>query len=928
MKYTLFILAFLFSIRSLAQPAEIRGILQDSAGVSLPFVTVILLHAKDSVMQEFATTDEKGQFKLKAEREKRYILQISLLGLETKWENIYTNGSITDLEIIKLLPLNTTLPTLEVLGQYDLMKIGKDTVEYNTKAFKVQPGAVVEDLLKKLPGIEVQRDGSVKAYGEDVKNILVDGKEFFGKDTRIATKNLEADAVDKVQVYDKKSDIADFTGVDDGQKEKSINLKLKEDHKNGYFGSAELAGGTDSRFKSKFNLNRFSPTSRISFIGTGNNINEQSFSMDDYIDFMGGIGSFMSGGGGRMRIELDESSGLPMGGGNIQGIQRSLAGGLNLNQTFSAKTELSASYLASNMKNNLSRSTARQSLFSEQTYNSNEDEDRISRNTNNTITFRLKSKLDSFQNLIIRGSGGWNDSKYNSALTNSTTLANNILANHSDRDYLADGGSYNFNSTLTWQRRFRKSGRYLVISGTARYNHNNREGNLDAINQYYVGAAHIDSILQNQLFLDRGNQLQSTISYTEPLGKKQYLEFSGSLSNNRNRTNTDFYDIIDPGIERRNDLLSADYNRGYLVNTIGLRYMRNQKKSHISYGIQLQNSMLNGTVNNAENPIRVNYARLLPEAVFQFDLGTAHNLNIDYSTDIQEPSLQQLQPTSNNADPLNIYIGNPDLKPEYIHRLGLSYFKYDQFNFTSIFGNIRASYTQNKITDLVDIDSLFRRTIQPINVKDEKALQGQVEFSTPIRPLKIMTKIKLRSQLANSILFVNNEKNKVDRFGNSVSFSIENRRKEKIDAMVGFKLSGSTSSYSVQKSLDQSYHENNIYGELTYTPNASWALHSEYDYLSYTQSNQPDKITVPLWRASLTKYIGKEQRLRLILSVFDILDRNKGISRNSQLNYLEIERTNALGRYYMLGLAYSIRGFKKAQGGIMINIDHGGDSRR
>ncbi|MEO5583303.1 MAG: outer membrane beta-barrel protein, partial [Saprospiraceae bacterium] len=415
---------------------------------------------------------------------------------------------------------------------------------------------------------------------------------------------------------------------------------------------------------------------------------------------------------------------------------------------------------------------------------------------------------------------------------------------------------------------------------------------------------------------------------TEPLGKKQYLEFSGSLSNNRNRTNTDFYDIIDPGIERRNDLLSADYNRGYLVNTIGLRYMRNQKKSHISYGIQLQNSILNGTVNNSENPIKVNYARLLPEAVLQFDLGTAHNLNIEYNTDIQEPSLQQLQPTSNNADPLNIYVGNPSLKPEYRHQIGVSYFKYDQFNFTSIFGNIGTSYTQNKITDLVDIDSLFRRTIQPINIKDEKALRGQVEFSTPIRPLKIMTKIKLRSQLANSILFVNTEKNRVNRFGKSVSFSIENRRKEKIDAMVGFKLSGSTSSYSVQKNLDQSYHENNIYGELTYTPNTSWAFHSEYDYLSYTQSNQPDKITVPLWRANLTKYIGKEQRLRLILSVFDILDRNKGISRNSQLNYLEVVRTNALGRYYMLGMAYSIRGFKKAQDGIMINIDHGGDSRR
>ena len=923
MKYLLFIIGMLCSFMSMTQSGEIRGVLQDSAGTSLPAVTVLLLNAKDSVMQEFATTDDHGAFKIKTERERRYILQISFLGMTDRWVNIYTNESIIDLGIVNMMPSNSTLPTLEVLGNYDLMKIGKDTVEYNTKAFKVQPGAVVEDLLKRLPGIEVQRDGSVKAYGEDVKNVLVDGKEFFGKDTRMATKNLEANAVDKVQVFNKKSDIADFTGVDDGQKERSINLKLKADHKNGHFGTAELGIGTDSRFKTKFNLNQFSPNTRLSLIGLGNNINEQSFSMDDYIDFMGGIGAIMGGGGGRMRIELNDQSALPIGGNTIQGVQRSLAGGFNLNQQFGPRTELTASYLANNIKNNLIRNASRQSLLSEQAYNTNEDEDRLSRNTSNNITFRLKSKLDSFQNLIVRGGGGWNDNAYNSALSNATTLLNNTLANTSNRSYVASGDGYNFNSTLTWQRRFRKQGRYFVLGATTRYNQNDRDGHLQALTQYFTGGTRLDSILQKQLFLDKGTQLQSNISYTEPLGKQQYLEFSGSASNSRNKTNTDFYDIIDPGIERRNQLLSNNYNRGYQVFTTGLRYMKNNNKYHISYGLQVQNSMLNGKVNNAENPIKVNYTRLLPEATLQYELGTAHNLNIDYTTNIQEPSLQQLQPTTNNSDPLNIYIGNPALKPEYTHRLSLHYFKYDQFNFTSIFGSFGAAFTQNKITELVEIDSLFRRMIKPINVRNEKALRGSIDFSTPFRPLSIMTKFKLRSQLAQSILYVNNTQNDVNRLGNSFSFSVENRRKDKIDALIGFKLSGSTTRYSIQKSLDQSYHENNIFGEISYTPSAAWIFHSEYDYLSYTQSSSPDKFTVPLWQASVSRFIDKAQRLKATLSVFDILDRNKGINRSSQLNYLEIERTNTLGRYYMLGLSYSIRGFKK-EGGIQINI---GDDR-
>ncbi len=925
MRYLVFAL-FLISFNESISQSEIKGIVKDSTGELLPGATVLLLDAKDSVMQEFASTDDRGLFRLKADREKRYLLQITFLGLQSVWEAIYTGNAVLDLGTIIMMPTNTLLPTLEVLGEYDLMKIGRDTVEYNAKAFKVQPGAVVEDLLKRLPGLEVQRDGSIKAYGEDVQNVLVDGKEFFGKDTRIATKNLEADAIDKVQVFDKKSDMAEFTGVDDGRDEKTINLKLKANRKNGYFGTAELAGGTSDRFKSKFNLNKFSGDSRMSIIGLGNNINDQSFSMNNYIDFMGGIGSMMSGGGNSTKLEIS-GGGLPIGGGAVQGIQRSLAGGLNFNKRLNAKTELNASYLLNSMKNHLVKSSERQSLLSEQAYNSDEDEDRISNNDGHNITFRLRSKLDSFQHLIVRGTGSWNDNRFNSDLNNLTYLTKNNPVNQSMRQYFADGLGYSFNTSLTWQRKFRKAGRSISWTGSGKKGLMDREGHLDALNQYYIGQPYIDTLLQDQLYTDRSTQWDARISYTEPLGKKQFLELSGYASNNRNKTITDFYDITDPGITLKNNLLSTSYNRGYEVLGTGLRMIKNREKYHFSYGMMLQQSLLQGRIIDAENPIKVKYTRLLPEANLQYELGTAHHINFDYSTRVQEPSLQQIQPTSNNVDPLNIYIGNASLRPEYQHILNSSYFRYEQFTFTSIFGSLGASYTQNKITDLVEIDSLYRRIIQPVNVKDEKALRSNLEFSTPIRPLKIVTKIRWRSQLANSILFINSEKNKVNRFGNAVTLSLENRRKEKIDALVGIKLSGSQTNYSEQEALNQTYKETNLFSEITYTPNERWAIHSEFDYLSYTQSNQTDKLVVPLWKVSLTRYLGKDQRLKAMLTVFDILDRNKGISRNSQLNYLELQRTNALGRYIMLGMAYSIRGFKKQRDGIQINISNGDDRR-
>lgn len=338
-------------------------------------------------------------------------------------------------------------------------------------------------------------------------------------------------------------------------------------------------------------------------------------------------------------------------------------------------------------------------------------------------------------------------------------------------------------------------------------------------------------------------------------------------------------------------------------------------------GVNLQHASLSGKLQGLEQTIRTDFTRLLPGASLQYELGTAHNLNMDYETQVQEPSLEQLQPTSNNTDPLNIYIGNPNLKPEYTHELSSSYFKYDQFSFTSLFARFGINYTQNKITEIVEVDSLFKRTIRPINVKDEKAVQGGFEISTPVRPLFITTKLRLRSQLARSILFVNDIQNKVNRLGNSVNFSIENRKKDHFDILAGIRWSGNQTAYSVSKSLDQTYNETNWFGEMTYTPNDHWAIKTEFDRIAYTQSGQSDKITVPLWQASLTRYFTKQQRLKVTLSVFDILNQNKGITRSSQLNYQEVQRTNVLGRYFMLGMAYSIKGFKKANNGIEINIE-------
>ena len=295
-----FLLISLASILAQSGKIKISGTVADSAATPLVGATVTVMHAKDSVLAGFSTTQADGGFLIGRLKKDNYILTISYIGFETHTQSLKVTKD-DNLGNIILEEESEILKEVLVKGDRVPVVINGDTIEYNADAFKTQPNAVVEDLLKRLPGVEVERDGTIRAQGEQVQQVLVDGKEFFGTDPKVATKNLPADAIDKVQVFNKKSDRSEFSGIDDGQRQKTINLELKEDKKNGAFGRITGGAGTDERFYGKTNINRFSPNRQISLIGTINNINEQGFSMNDYFNFSGGMQRMMSGGGGSVR---------------------------------------------------------------------------------------------------------------------------------------------------------------------------------------------------------------------------------------------------------------------------------------------------------------------------------------------------------------------------------------------------------------------------------------------------------------------------------------------------------------------------------------------------------------------------------------------------------------------------------------------------
>jgi hypothetical protein len=925
-KHTLFILlAFCISKLS-SQETLITGLVSDTSGIFLDHASAILLNQDDSTMITYAFTKTDGSFEVKYNRSGNYLLQLNYIGFETKWIKITIQPSKALILIGKIIlkRINYNLAAVEIHAKKPPIKFGKDTIEYNASSFKTYEGDLVEDLLKKLPGVEVEPDGSIKAFGEKVENVLVDGKEFFGKDTRIATKNLEADAVDKVQVFDKKSESAAFTGIKDGKSEKSINLQLKENKKNGYFGNAKVAYGSSQRFSAKAQLNKFTAESRFSFIGNANNTNEQSFSIQDYIDFMGGIGAFMSGGNARVRIDLNDIPGLPIDpSGQISGIQNTYAAGINYNCNLTTKSELSSSIFAGNLSNVLNEQSIRQNLNTVGSYSTTEDRMQNSGNENYNLNLFLKHNFDSTQVLSIRLNGSAIRNNLINLTRSKSFDAHSSILNESNIDFISAGQNFPLRSTFSWMKHLNKPGRNLATKFTGTYRNNSRNSFIYAINNYYITNLS-DSIIQKQILDNAFYNYDLGVSYTEPLGRNYYLELNLLKTNQNHKTKNEFFDRDDKSNETLNILQSKNFQSSYSLNAAGANILISKDKLNLTAGFSLQQALLSGNIipepNTAVSKV---FKNILPAVFGEYRPETSKHFNFEYQTFLQEPSIEQLQPVTDNTDPLNLYTGNPGLRPEYRHELNINYFNYNAFYFRSLFCGLHATYVEDQITEIVNIDSLYRRMIQPVNVAFEKSIRANFDFSTPIKPLKSNLRIRTATGLSDGFLYLNELRDKINRYRINLNISLDNRNKDIADVMVGWKINATKTTYASGSQLNQNYNEQSIYSEFTIHLTGDWLIKSNFEYRFYNSSFNAEKIILSLWEMSISKHLLKNNKLRLELKAFDILNENKGIRRSSQQNYSEELRSNVPGRYVLLQIAYAIRGFSTKRTGSEIRIEDG-----
>ncbi|MBV6443623.1 MAG: TonB-dependent receptor [Haliscomenobacteraceae bacterium CHB4] len=920
---TKFLLLFpallLFPFLLFSQKYTLRGSVVDTASTPLAGGTVMLLSASDSSLLAFTRTNESGVFEIKNQAGGDYLLRCTYFGYRNFQKNVLLEGAETviDAGTLHMQFQPQLLDAVEITGQANPVTIKNDTIEFNAGSFKVKDNAVVEDLLKKLPGVEVERDGTVRAQGEEVRNVTVDGKKFFGNDPKLATKNLPADAVDKVQVYDKKSDQAVFSGIDDSQREKTINLELKEDKKNGWFGRIAGGGGADKpgelRYENNLSINRFKPKQQVSLLGMGNNTNQPGFSIDDYMAFSGAMRQMMSGGGGRVTLQFDgNDNSIPLDfGGDNEGFLRTWAGGLNFNQEFGSKTDLNSSYFFSNSDKQYERNSNRTSFLPEGNFITQNTSNEDIATDNHRLNLTLDQKIDSFNSVQVTSAFTYSE---RSAATNS--FSQNIgpggtVQNEGARISQTDATGSNWTGNALYRHKFPKKGRNFSANFNFGLNNNDSESNSFSENIFRSdgGQDLIDTVAQNQFFQNDIVNWGAKATYTEPLGKKRYLELNYGYFQTDNRADKDVYDVAN-GEQNYNAQLSNAYTNIFGYHRGGAGFRINRKAWNGSVGLDAQSATLEGEVTSGVGqPVKQDFQHLLPRADFHYQFQPTRNLHFNYTSNINAPNVQQLQPVPDVSDPLNITLGNPELRPEYAHNLQLNYVSFSPETMRSFFSGVFFTYTQDRIVNAQTVDSLFRRTYQPVNTRADYRLNGTFAFGLPWKKLDSRFNLRSEAGFTRGQNFINSRENFTSGVQLAQSVSWDFTPTEWLLFNAGAELAWNSTQYSLDKAFNQDF--------LTQTYNAELELQLPLDFsvntaLDVTVNNGLGAgydQTIPIWNASVSKFLMKNKRLQLSLVVRDLLNRNVGIHRTSNLNYVEDERVASLGRYGLVKLTYSLSSF-------------------
>jgi hypothetical protein len=902
------LLISLVSLTSWSQNMKISGTIYDTSGTKpLPDAIAMAVRIKDSVLLDYALSDKQGKFSLSKVPIDTFTLMISHFRFDDKTYYIFGSQENQEINIQNIhLGLKTKeLAEVVVYANKNPIYFRGDTLVYVADSFKVGQNAVVEDLLKKLPGITVDEDGKIKAQGKEISKVFVDGDEFFGTDPTIATKNLGASGVETVEVYEKKNENA-AEGEDETIQ--IMDLKLKEEAKKGYFGRISGASDLTQFYEGEMLFNRFDGTQKLAVFVLSSNTPRSKFDWGDINKFGldEEIGYSQNEDGDWMQ------KGSSMSG---NGIPQTLRSGIYFSDKIGKKkrTKVGFNYSYLNYQLNALSQSYSQYFLSDTSYYSADSTRTISKNEAHTANFTFFSQIDSLTTLEIKPS--FQFSKGSTIVSDySHFLASNALAarsNNISRGNNSDGLSTN--SEINFTRDFKKERRSLTILHKFNYGNNATDGNLYSENTYYIGTSSSDTL--NQLKTNQNTNHVQTLkaTYYEPITKKWKLETEYMFEYSKNEQAKEARNILSETVAEVDSNFTNSFETTRFQHRVGLAAIYESRKHTLTIGTRARTIQIDNYNIYTANSITQNITNILPRLSYTFKLSKTSNLSTRYNTSSSQPSVNSLQPIPDNTNPNRVQIGNPDLKPNYSHRVSFNYNSWNAVTNRNIWSGANFNYSNNAMVDSTIFDADGRQFIKTVNADGN--LWSNIYVGSGIGLYKKILEINpgLNASYSKSISYINGLKNERSSLGINLNFGINFN----LDSMSlsTYSTFGRTSpSSTINSSTNQPFttQEHQVYFSWT-LPFWHITLKSDASYFVNGQRTDGYNLNYFIWNASIDKAFMKTENLIISLQGNDMLNQNIIAQRSINSNIITDYKTKIISRYFLVKLTVKFNNKKEKE---------------
>ena len=906
-KCLLMLLMILFSPMAFAQQSGVNvtgSVVEQGSDTPIEQATVRLLNVKDSAMVRGVVSARNGSFTLKNVKKGSYLLHITFIGYDPLYQPLQITGKKNPVNVGKLELSDGAIELGEavVIGKAPEVTVRNDTVEYNADSYKVTEGSVLEDLLKKMPGVEVDSEGKITVNGKEVKKVMVDGKEFFSDDPKVASKNLPAKMIDKLQVLDKKSDMAQMTGFDDGEEETVINLTVKPGMKQGWFGNAYGGYGSKDRYEGNAMVNRFVNNDQITFMGGTNNTNNMGFS-----DLASTMFSGMGGGGGRRG-----------GFGAGSGITSSGNAGLNFSKEFKPdKLTLGGNTRYSHSDNDARSKSDRQNILpgDSSSYDNSEAMSRT-KSDNFGVDFRLEWKPDTMTQLIFRPSFSLSHSM-NDNFSDATTLDNERdTVNTNKSSNYSESNGYNLNASIDFSRKLNNKGRVFsaTLSGGNSDSYSDGMNRSDIVYFNQTDALKNSIIDQRSRYDNKGFNYRAYVSWVEPIGHNNFIQATYSISQRKQEALKNVYNQDADGIY---NVLDSAYNQSYRNNFISQRaslsFKPQRAKFNYTIGLNLDPSYYsseNFVGDTTLSKITRKVVNLSPMAQFNYMFDKRTNLRIMYNGRTSQPSMTQLQPVADISDPTNITIGNPDLNPRYTNNVFIRFQQFTPEKQRAFMIMANGSYIINDIVSYTSYNQETGvKTTTYKNVNGNYSGNVRMMLNTPLKNKKFSINSMTMASFANSNGYINEEKNTNRNLILSERGGID-FRSSYLDLGVNGNIRYNATSNSLQKENNQNTFNYGAGGYTTIYLPLNFKIESDVNWSTNSGYGDGFKQNEVLWNASASKSFLKNNQGTLRFKIYDILQQRSNISRSVTASYIQDSEYNTLGSYFMVHFIYRFSIFK------------------